>query len=160
LRERWPRASLLCVSRRTTLRASDDDRERVAERLRAAAVEGRLLAHELEERLATALRARTYGELDAVVADLPGKAVARRTGSLAARAGVAVGVALAVVTVVAVVAAAIFAVAGAWLIWMIFAWVLFGTRRRRGRYSRRPAYGTRVSRGRAGPPSAAPRPFS
>jgi len=142
------------------LRASDEDRERVAERLRVAASEGRILAHELEERLATALRARTYGELDSVVADLPGKAVARRTGSRAVRAGVAVGVALAVVMVVAVVAAAMFAVAGAWLIWMTFAWVFFGMRRRRGRYSRRPAYGARVSSGRAGSHSAAPRPFS
>ena len=54
------------------MRASDDDRERVAERLRLATGEGRLLAHELEERLAKALRARTYGELDDVVWDLPG----------------------------------------------------------------------------------------
>ena len=58
------------------LRASDADREAVAERLRNAAAEGRLLAHELEERVARALRARTYGELDAVVVDLP---LARRT---------------------------------------------------------------------------------
>jgi hypothetical protein len=60
------------VSRRSSIRASDDDRERVAERLRHAAGEGRLLAHELEERLGKALRARTYGELDEVVWDLPG----------------------------------------------------------------------------------------
>src|SRR3989440_12086064 len=60
------------MAARSTLKASDADRERVAERLRNAAAEGRLLAHELEQRMATALRARTYGELDAVVADLPG----------------------------------------------------------------------------------------
>jgi hypothetical protein len=53
------------------LRASDADRERVAERLRAAAGEGRLTAEELEERLERALTARTEGELVPLVADLP-----------------------------------------------------------------------------------------
>lgn len=43
----------------------------MAERLRTAAAEGRLLAEELEHRLGAAFSARTYGELDAVVADLP-----------------------------------------------------------------------------------------
>ena len=59
------------VARRYSLRASDSDREDVAERLRAATAEGRLLAGELEERLEVAFRARTYGELDALVVDLP-----------------------------------------------------------------------------------------
>jgi hypothetical protein len=53
------------------LRAADSDRERTAERLRTAAAEGRLSAEELEERLEVALAARTHGELEAVVADLP-----------------------------------------------------------------------------------------
>ena len=53
------------------MRASDADRERVTERLRKAAGEGRLEADELEERLEAALSARTYGGLDAVEADLP-----------------------------------------------------------------------------------------
>ena len=56
---------------RYSLRASDSDREDVADRLRAATAEGRLLAGELEERLEVALHARTYGELDALVVDLP-----------------------------------------------------------------------------------------
>jgi DUF1707 SHOCT-like domain len=59
------------MARRATLRASDDDREQVVDRLRHAAAEGRLLASELEERVGAAFSARTYGELDAVVADLP-----------------------------------------------------------------------------------------
>jgi len=54
-----------------TLRASDEDREQTATRLRHAAVEGRLLADELDERLTEAFSAKTYGELDALVADLP-----------------------------------------------------------------------------------------
>jgi hypothetical protein len=59
------------MARRSALRASDADREQVAERLRNAAAEGRLLAEELEHRLGAAFSARTYGELDALVADLP-----------------------------------------------------------------------------------------
>jgi hypothetical protein len=59
------------MPRRSTLRASDADREYVAERLRQAAAEGRLIAEELEQRLETTFAARTYGELGAVVADLP-----------------------------------------------------------------------------------------
>lgn len=52
-------------------RASDADRERVIERLRVAHTEGRLDIHEFDERVAAAWRARTYGELDALIADLP-----------------------------------------------------------------------------------------
>jgi Domain of unknown function (DUF1707) len=59
------------MSRRATLRASDADREQVAEFLRHAAGEGRLLVDELEDRLGAALSAKTYAELDAVIADLP-----------------------------------------------------------------------------------------
>jgi hypothetical protein len=53
------------------LRASDAERERVAEHLRAAAGEGRLSADELEERLERAFGARTEGELTPLLADLP-----------------------------------------------------------------------------------------
>lgn len=53
------------------LLASDADRERVAERLRTAAGEGRLTSSELEERLETAFSARTEAELEPLVADLP-----------------------------------------------------------------------------------------
>ena len=53
------------------LLASDADRELVAERLRAAAGEGRLTSEELEERLDRAFSARTEAELEPLVADLP-----------------------------------------------------------------------------------------
>jgi hypothetical protein len=59
------------MARHSSLRASDADRDAVAERLRAAAVEGRLEPDELEQRLHTALRARTYGELNRLLGDLP-----------------------------------------------------------------------------------------
>jgi hypothetical protein len=64
------------MPRQSSHRASDADREAVTERLRKAAADGRLEPDELEERLHTALRARTYGELDRVVADLPASGVA------------------------------------------------------------------------------------
>jgi hypothetical protein len=54
------------------MRAGDADREQVLERLRVAHVEGRLDAAELDERITATLAARTYGELAALVTDLPG----------------------------------------------------------------------------------------
>ncbi|KUO13649.1 DUF1707 SHOCT-like domain-containing protein [Streptomyces sp. DSM 15324] len=53
------------------LRASDADRERVAEVLRDALAEGRLDMAEFEERLEQTYRARTYGELAPITRDLP-----------------------------------------------------------------------------------------
>ncbi len=53
------------------IRASDQEREHTGELLREATVEGRLTLDEFSERYALAQRARTRGELDAVVRDLP-----------------------------------------------------------------------------------------
>ncbi|MGW7527200.1 DUF1707 SHOCT-like domain-containing protein [Streptomyces sp. NPDC054783] len=53
------------------LRASDSDRERVAEVLRDALAEGRLDMAEFEERLEATYKARTYGELTPITRDLP-----------------------------------------------------------------------------------------
>lgn len=53
------------------LRASDADRERLADELRSHAVAGRIDTDELEERLQGAYAARTLGELDALRRDLP-----------------------------------------------------------------------------------------
>ena len=50
---------------------SHEDRDQAAEQLRVAAGDGRLTADELDERLETALTARTYGELEALLTDLP-----------------------------------------------------------------------------------------
>jgi Domain of unknown function (DUF1707) len=54
------------------LRAGDADREQVLGRLRVAKAEGRLDIDEFDERAAATLAARTYGELAALTADLPG----------------------------------------------------------------------------------------
>jgi hypothetical protein len=53
------------------LRASDEDRQRVAHRLRIALDEGRLNLYEYDDRLREAYAARTYAELDKLLADLP-----------------------------------------------------------------------------------------
>ncbi|WP_232521171.1 DUF1707 domain-containing protein [Micromonospora phaseoli] len=59
---------------RDGMRAADSDRQAVAERLRVALDEGRLDLHEYDERLQRAYAARTYAELDDLVADLPAPA--------------------------------------------------------------------------------------
>lgn len=53
------------------IRASDADRDKVAERLREALAEGRLTPVEHEERLDTLYKAKTIGELAPIVSDLP-----------------------------------------------------------------------------------------
>jgi hypothetical protein len=56
---------------RAQQRVGDMEREAAIERLRTAAGEGRLTLDELDGRLESALAARTYGDLDALTADLP-----------------------------------------------------------------------------------------
>ncbi|MFF7769591.1 DUF1707 domain-containing protein [Streptomyces massasporeus] len=57
------------------LRASDADREKVADILRDALAEGRLDMEEFEERLDATYKARTYGELAPITRDLPAAGV-------------------------------------------------------------------------------------
>lgn len=66
-----PAASRAGADATPELRASDQDRDRAVEILRVAAGDGRLSTTELDERLGTALTARTIGELAALTADLP-----------------------------------------------------------------------------------------
>lgn len=67
------------------LRASDADRERVAEVLRDAVAEGRLDMAEFEERLDATYQARTYGELTPITRDLPGAGVTAPAVSMVKR---------------------------------------------------------------------------
>jgi len=53
------------------LRASDADRDAVADRLREAHAEGRLTAEEFGERIDAAFAARTLGDLAPLTRDLP-----------------------------------------------------------------------------------------
>ena len=54
-----------------SLRAADSDREAVADILREQHVAGRLDSDELQDRVDRCYAAKTYAELDAVIADLP-----------------------------------------------------------------------------------------
>ena len=58
------------------MRASDADRERVANVLREAAGDGRLTMDELDERLDAVYAAKTYAELEPITHDLPDSAAA------------------------------------------------------------------------------------
>lgn len=64
---------------REQMRASDADRERVAERLREAVGEGRLTLDECDERLRGVWAAKTFGELDQFLVDLPAPATAEHS---------------------------------------------------------------------------------
>ena len=65
------------------LRVGDAEREAVGEILRRHHVAGRLDASEFEERLERSLTAKTYGELDRLIEDLPSEG--RPRGRLASR---------------------------------------------------------------------------
>ncbi|MEV4140602.1 DUF1707 domain-containing protein [Dactylosporangium sp. NPDC049742] len=78
------------------LRASDADREQVAEVLRTSASEGRLDLDELDERLRAVYASRTYADLEPLLADLPAHSSAKvnldgvqppRPGDVAERSG-------------------------------------------------------------------------
>lgn len=130
------------------LRASDADRDDAAERLRTAAAEGRLDTEELDERLGIAFSARTYGELDRVLVDLPSNVPARRRrAQVIPVAQSAFAVALPIVTTLAVVAAVVVvaAVAAAWWILWGLVW-FFACGRGSCSQRRHPAHGMRRTR--------------
>ncbi len=118
------------------MRASDADRDRIVERLHKAATEGRIAAEELEQRVTTALRARTYGELERTVADLPrrreGRAPVRRSSSAWAVSAIRANpfLLLFAIPVLAVTAAMIVAATIVWVVLMVVVLVLGGRSRR------------------------------
>jgi hypothetical protein len=124
------------MARHSSLRASDADRDAVAERLRRAAVEGRLEHDELEQRLHLALRARTYGELDRLLTDLPAQPVPwkRRNSQVAPVARVAVVVAARLIVMFAVVSIilVVLALTAAWWLLGLVLWLCL----RPGRFHR------------------------
>jgi len=60
---------------RDEMRAADADRQAVADQLKTALDEGRLDLHEYDERLQQAYAAKTYGELQPLLGDLPAASV-------------------------------------------------------------------------------------
>ena len=130
------------------LRASDADRERVAERLRQAMSEGRLLTAEFEQRLEVCFSARTYAQLEAVLADLPGRRLMaprdpRKHDWVGPALVAAIVVPAAVVALIAVVLAVTGVFAG-WMLWLAVGWWFLGRHRsrlRRARYGSPPRVG-------------------
>ncbi len=122
------------------------DREHVAERLRRATAEGRLHTSELEERLEAAFSARSYGELDALVADLPHPPAPRHRATTPwTVVGIALAFMLIVPVLLLVVAAVLFVVlpvAATLAFWLAICWWFFGHRGRSFPAHRRP-YGSR-----------------
>jgi class 3 adenylate cyclase len=123
---------------RNTLRASDADRERVVAALRDHFGAGRLSDDELDDRIASAYRAKTLADLDALMLDLPSpesalpaKATARRAPATRRRtpAGGALATSVrmhaTVYVLVNVMLIAIWAASGGgyfWPIWPILGW--------------------------------------
>ena len=66
-------------------RASDADRDRTAAALREHLAAGRLTIQEFDQRLDQAYTAKTLGELDALMADLPGTGPGQLPDAPAAR---------------------------------------------------------------------------
>jgi hypothetical protein len=71
----------MTMNDRDGLRAADADRDRVIARLRDHFAEGRLTRDELDERIAAALSAKTFGDLRVLMADLPEPAPASTVAS-------------------------------------------------------------------------------
>jgi hypothetical protein len=109
------------MARHSSLRASDADRDAVAERLRQAAVEGRLEPDELEQRLHAALRAKTYADLDGLLGDLPAKPVKweRPRRAVAPTAGFALVMVLRAVVALAILGAVLVAAAATFAWWAV-----------------------------------------
>lgn len=67
------------MAAREQMRAADADRERYAEVVRRALDEGRLTLDEMDERLRVVYHAKTFGDLEQAVADLPRPTSAERS---------------------------------------------------------------------------------
>jgi hypothetical protein len=107
------------------LRASQEERDRVVDQLRTHAGDGRLELDELEERIETALHARTRGELSALLRDLPRLGTRGYEGRRRAVARASMTMAFTPL----VVAILLFSLAPpmiAWLGWPILGFWLFG----------------------------------
>lgn len=105
------------------------------ERLREAVAEGRLAMHELEQRVTSALKARTYAELDATVRDLPGSGSGRHVGTVRRATGVLrahPALLVVVVPVALIVIATLIAFTVLWTI-ITLALIILGQRSRAGR---------------------------
>ena len=106
------------------LRAGDDDRERVVGALQRHAQAGRLDPMELDERIEAALHAKTFGELERLIRDLPDETRTPQARAVAARRQTAAKLRehIGVWLTVSVITTAVWAATGAdffWPVWPI-----------------------------------------
>jgi hypothetical protein len=124
-----------------TLRAGDRDRDAVAENLRTQHAEGRLDTDELQQRIDRCYEAKTLGELDQLLTDLPRESIAdessgwRRTTTR-----------LLTLAPVLVTLAAVCALTGRHVIWLAVPLIFLTSRLVRSRY--RPWWSSRLSQPR------------
>ena len=128
------------MSRHGAIRASDAERDQIVDRLHRAATEGRIASEELEHRVSIALKAKTYAELEATVADLPRLRSRSQTGLERRRSpgGWAVSTVranpmllLVVIPVLAVTMAVVLTITVLWGVLMLLV-MMFGGRRHHG----------------------------
>jgi Domain of unknown function (DUF1707) len=118
-----------------SLRAADHDRDAVSDILREQHLAGRLDTDELQERIDRCYAAKTYAELDAVLADLPAKVpdpVRRDNTSAHTHGGSWGGLRLAwlpLPLLVPILFAAV-AISHGFLLWLVIPFVLFFVSRR------------------------------
>ena len=123
------------------LRASDADRDRVVDQLSLHFQAGRLTSDEFDERSTQALQARTLGDLDGLLTDLPAvpatdpapaaqAPVSRPDSGVSSGAGI-LGL-LAVVAVIVVLSRSGFGLVGGWgfIIPLLLVWRIVSRRRR------------------------------
>jgi len=127
------------------IRASDADRDRAAALLREHHAEGRLTAEEFNDRLDKAMEAKTLGEIDALMEDLPsidlyrlpdaalrrvppGSAVPRRVGDVtpSRSAAWAVWAGVSALVIVIWLVTGIVSGGAAWFPWPVFVVILLG----------------------------------
>jgi hypothetical protein len=89
----------------TYLRASDEDRRRVAAALERHTAAGRLSLDEFTERVGRAYLASTHGELDAIIHDLPALPTPTRPARDQRNLVIALALALLTITALGVVLA-------------------------------------------------------
>ena len=107
------------------MRASDSDRDRIVDALREHGAAGRLTTDELEERTDRALAARTFGELDALLDDLPGARDSQRAAARRQAAWTGYSEHLRVYLAVMALLVAIWALTGMgyfWPVWPALGW--------------------------------------
>ncbi|HUA49685.1 MAG TPA: DUF1707 domain-containing protein [Solirubrobacteraceae bacterium] len=117
-----------------SLRAADHDRDAVTDILREQHLAGRLDTDELQERIDGCYAAKTYADLDAVLADLPAEVPGQtvRTGSdtHVYRGGWRGPLAWLPLPVVIPILLAAAAISHGFLLWLVIPFVLFFVSRR------------------------------